>query len=182
MNVTKQFKTAELCFEAVNSFGWAFKYVPDELKTAELCLTAVKNDGWTLKLLIVLETVDGFTPASLAMSSRVKSTLNRNTDQIDKLPGIMCSESGKRGFFGAFKNHYLKNTLLGEIGNKDGNVVILPEPGKAAGVIGRNRRASFVIHRRQIDPAGFINRKSVEQGMKPFKTEAGVLEVAGIRA
>jgi len=47
--VPDEFKTAEMCLEAVKKHGTALYDVPEALKTAEVCLEAVKKDGWALK-------------------------------------------------------------------------------------------------------------------------------------
>jgi hypothetical protein len=44
-----EFKTTEICLEAVKVRSWELKHVPEQLKTMELCLEAVKVNGWTLK-------------------------------------------------------------------------------------------------------------------------------------
>jgi DNA polymerase III epsilon subunit-like protein len=47
-NVPEEYKTAELCFEAVRD-GWLLQFVTEGLKTMELCLKAVKQNAWALK-------------------------------------------------------------------------------------------------------------------------------------
>ena len=44
-----EFRTAQVCMEAVGSTGFMLEYVPAELKTAELCFAAVKSMGYALE-------------------------------------------------------------------------------------------------------------------------------------
>lgn len=47
--VPEALKTAELCTEAVKQDGGALEYVPETLKTAELCIEAIKQIGGALE-------------------------------------------------------------------------------------------------------------------------------------
>ena len=48
-DVPDEFKTYDLCWEAVSGYGLALEFVPDEFKTPELCLMAVNDCHWALE-------------------------------------------------------------------------------------------------------------------------------------
>ena len=44
-----QYKTQEMCSEAVQSDPWVLKHVPDQYKTQEMCSEAVQRVFWMLE-------------------------------------------------------------------------------------------------------------------------------------
>ena len=111
---------------------------------------------------------------------RVKSPFHGDADKVDKLPWVAGFKPAKQGFFRAFENRHLKNAPGVEIGDEDGNVVVLPDDGEATRVVWGYGGTDFIVNGGQIDAARLVNRKGVEKGMQPFDAEAGVPNVTRI--
>ena len=117
--------SAEEALAAVESDGYALRYVPDELKSEAVCAKAVESDGYNLR----------FVPKALMSEAVVSKAVERDGDALQYVPDELKTEAvcAKAVESDSYALQYVLNkSLFISIAEKFGILIDIKEPNAKA--------------------------------------------------
>ena len=123
--VPDELKSEAVCAKAVERNGYALQYVPDELKSEAVCAKAVESDGYALQ----------YVPEALMNEAVVSKAVERNGYALRYVPEALMNEAVVSKAVernGEALRYVLKKSLFISIAAKFGISIDIKDPNEKA--------------------------------------------------